>query len=105
VLLGDSTFMSQLQQYDKDDIPATCIAGVRPYLGRPEMAPEIVKKASKAAYGLCCWVRAMEAYDRCVCSRALSSAGEGWLAGRRASCGLVVGVFQPLKGTRFACTR
>ena len=24
----------------------------------------MVQKASKAAYGLCCWVRAMEAYDR-----------------------------------------
>jgi dynein heavy chain len=24
----------------------------------------VIKKASKAAYGLCCWVRAMEAYDR-----------------------------------------
>merc|ERR1711871_1740196 len=30
----------------------------------PEFEPEQVKKASKAAYGLCCWVRAMEAYDR-----------------------------------------
>ena len=39
--------------------------------GKPSPAPfhsfrpaQTVKKASKAAYGLCCWVRAMEAYDR-----------------------------------------
>ncbi len=36
----------------------------RPYVEKPEFEPELVKKASKAAYGLCCWVRAMEAYDR-----------------------------------------
>uniref|UniRef100_A0A383V949 AAA+ ATPase domain-containing protein n=1 Tax=Tetradesmus obliquus TaxID=3088 RepID=A0A383V949_TETOB len=63
-LLGDSTFMSQLQEYDKDHIPPACIVAVRPYLDRPEFATETVKKASKAAYGLCCWVRAMEAYDK-----------------------------------------
>jgi dynein heavy chain len=63
-LLGDTTFMSQLQQYDKDNIPPAYIVAVRPYLAMPELAPDTVKKASKAAYGLCCWVRAMEAYDR-----------------------------------------
>lgn len=55
------------QEYDKDNIPPTVVAAIRPYLERPEFAPETVKKASKAAYGLCCWVRAMEAYDRQVC--------------------------------------
>lgn len=63
-LLGDTTFMAQLQQYDKDNIPPAYIVAVRPYLAMPELAPDTVKKASQAAYGLCCWVRAMEAYDR-----------------------------------------
>jgi SET domain-containing protein len=36
----------------------------RPYVSMPDFEPEVVKKASKAAFGLCCWVRAMEAYDR-----------------------------------------
>lgn len=63
-LLGDSTFMVQLQQYDKDNIPPAYITAVRLYLAMPELAPDTVKKASKAAYGLCCWVRAMEAYAR-----------------------------------------
>lgn len=65
-LLGDSTFLVQLQQYDKDNIPPAYITAVRPYLAMSELAPDTVKKASKAAYGLCCWVRAMEAYDRCA---------------------------------------
>lgn len=33
-------------------------------MANPDFEPEVVKKASKAAYGLCCWVRAMESYDR-----------------------------------------
>ncbi len=53
-----------LQEYDKENIPPATITAVRPYLDKPEFNPETVKKASKAAYGLCCWVRAMEAYDR-----------------------------------------
>ncbi|KIY97683.1 Dynein heavy chain 3, axonemal [Monoraphidium neglectum] len=63
-LLGDPTFMSQLSGYDKDNIAPNVIAAIRPFLDRKEFEPETVKKASKAAYGLCCWVRAMEAYDR-----------------------------------------
>ena len=30
----------------------------------PDFQPEVIKKVSKAAYGLCCWARAMESYDR-----------------------------------------
>jgi len=37
---------------------------IKPFVAMPEFEPEVIKKASKAAYGLCCWVRAMEAYDR-----------------------------------------
>ena len=33
------------------------------YLANPSFAPELIKKISKAAYGLCCWIGAMEAYD------------------------------------------
>ncbi|GFH25705.1 dynein heavy chain 3, axonemal, partial [Haematococcus lacustris] len=63
-LLGDPTFMTKLQEYDKDNIPAVIITAVRPYLDKPEFSPELVQKASKAAFGLCQWARAMEAYDR-----------------------------------------
>ncbi|EFJ31602.1 hypothetical protein SELMODRAFT_86461 [Selaginella moellendorffii] len=63
-MLADTTFLPSLKEYDKDNIPQAIIDKIRPYLQRAEFDPEVVKKASKAAYGLCCWVRAMESYDR-----------------------------------------
>ncbi|KAG1667277.1 hypothetical protein FOA52_012566 [Chlamydomonas sp. UWO 241] len=68
-LLGQANFMEQLQTFDKDNIPAATVALIKPYVDKPEFEPELVKKASKAAYGLCCWVRAMEAYDRVAKAR------------------------------------
>ncbi|KAL0050690.1 hypothetical protein WJX82_005287 [Trebouxia sp. C0006] len=63
-LLGESGFLQKLQTYDKDNIPPEVIVKIRPYMENPDFEPEVVKKASKAAYGLVSWVRAMEAYDR-----------------------------------------
>jgi dynein heavy chain len=64
VMLGDPGFLASLQEYDKDNIAPAIVSVIRPYIERPEFEPQVVAKASKAAYGLCCWVRAMEAYDR-----------------------------------------
>ena len=36
------------------------------YLANPNFAPELIKKISKAAYGLCCWIGAMESYDTAI---------------------------------------
>ena len=63
-ILGDGGFLQNLQKYDKDNIKPAIISKIRPYLDREDFQPETVKKAAKAAYGLCSWVRAMEAYDR-----------------------------------------
>lgn len=63
-LLADTKFLDTLRAYDKDNIPPAIITAVRPYIDMPEFDPSVVKKASAAAYGLCSWVRAMEAYDR-----------------------------------------
>ena len=63
-LLGDTGFLQSLKDFDKDNIPPAIIEKVRPYMDHELFTPDIVKKASKACYGLCCWVRAMEAYDR-----------------------------------------
>lgn len=38
---GDSTFMSQLVGYDKDNMSPTVIAAIRPYLDRKEFDPEV----------------------------------------------------------------
>ena len=64
MMLGDPGFLASLQEYDKDNISPAVVATIRPYIERPEFEPQVVAKASKAAYGLCCWVRAMEAYER-----------------------------------------
>lgn len=63
-LLADTKFLDTLRAYDKDNIPQPIIVAVRPYMEMEDFDPVVVKKASAAAYGLCCWVRAMEAYDR-----------------------------------------
>eukprot|EP00878_Enallax_costatus_P031925 GHUV01034994.1.p1 GENE.GHUV01034994.1~~GHUV01034994.1.p1 ORF type:complete len:506 (+),score=169.08 GHUV01034994.1:358-1875(+) len=106
-LLGDTTFMTQLQEYDKDNISPAYIQAVRPYLDKPEFQSDTVKKASKAAYGLCCWVRAMEAYDKVAKVVAPKKAklqqaeGEYYtlmegLAAKKAELGAVVAALQAL---------
>lgn len=63
-MLADSTFLLSLKGFDKDHIDPKIIDKIRVFLLNPDFSPEVVKKASKAAFGLCCWVRAMESYDR-----------------------------------------
>ena len=63
-MLNDIAFLDTLRNYDKDHIPVKVVQAIRPYLSLPEFDPDIVKKASNAAFGLCCWVRAMESYDK-----------------------------------------
>eukprot|EP00944_MAST-04C_sp_MAST-4C-sp1_P000756 g756.t1 len=64
-LLGDSKFLQKLKEYDKDNISPKVIKILRKsYVNNPDFEPAVIKKASVAAFGLCKWVRAMEAYDR-----------------------------------------
>ena len=58
--MTDSTFMTQLQTYDKDNIEPKIIRRLKAqYLDLPEMDVEVVQKVSKAATSLCMWARAM----------------------------------------------
>eukprot|EP00899_Mesostigma_viride_P012092 jgi/Mesvir1/20884/Mv07961-RA.1 len=61
---NDVNFLASLKEYDKDNIAPAIIQKIRPYIANPDFNPEKIMQASKAAYGLCCWVRAMESYDR-----------------------------------------
>ena len=64
-LLGESSFLQSLKDYDKDRIPSNIIKKIREkFLSNENFRPEKMKKVSKAATGLCKWVVAMEAYDR-----------------------------------------
>jgi dynein heavy chain, axonemal len=65
-LLMEADFLEKLRTYDKDNIDAKIIAAIQPYLSNPEFEPDKVLQASKAAHGLCCWVRAMDSYNRVV---------------------------------------
>eukprot|EP00329_Picozoa_sp_Boothbay-MS584-11_P000996 19247_6 len=65
VLLGDPKFLQSLKDFDKDNIPDKVIQTIRDkYVADETFVPEIIKKASLAAEGLCKWVRAIESYDR-----------------------------------------
>ena len=62
-MLGDLTFLQQLQDYDKEGITDTLMDKIqKEYLDLPEFDPAVVSKASSAAEGLCKWVRAMAEY-------------------------------------------
>merc|ERR1719421_1468840 len=50
--------------YDKDNIPEAVMVKVVPLYNDLAFEPDIVKKASIAAMGICKWVRAMVIYDR-----------------------------------------
>jgi len=63
-LLGDVKFLSNLENYDKDSMTDEMVAQVKSFTDLPEFQPEIVKKGSVAAAGLCQWVHAMVVYHR-----------------------------------------
>merc|ERR1719453_2858922 len=64
-MMNDSKFLDSLVTYDKDNMKPEIIGKIRAkYVTNPDFTPELVKKASLAAMGLCSWVRAMEVYDR-----------------------------------------
>eukprot|EP00428_Durinskia_dybowskii_P033450 CAMPEP_0170254764 /NCGR_PEP_ID=MMETSP0116_2-20130129/27233_1 /TAXON_ID=400756 /ORGANISM="Durinskia baltica, Strain CSIRO CS-38" /LENGTH=483 /DNA_ID=CAMNT_0010505769 /DNA_START=8 /DNA_END=1455 /DNA_ORIENTATION=+ len=51
LMVSDSTFLKSLQTYDKDAIPAANLE---------DFQPDRVGKVSRACWGICMWVRAME---------------------------------------------
>lgn len=64
-MLGDSHFLQDLKEFDKDNINPKIIAKIRQtYTPNPDFDPNIVKNSSSAAEGLCRWVLAMESYER-----------------------------------------
>ncbi|CAK9103626.1 Dynein axonemal heavy chain 7 (Axonemal beta dynein heavy chain 7) (Ciliary dynein heavy chain 7) (Dynein heavy chain-like protein 2) (hDHC2) [Durusdinium trenchii] len=63
-LLGDPKLLTNLVEYDKDNIDPKVITKANAYVENPDFDPEKIKKASNAAYGLCCWIRAMVQYDK-----------------------------------------
>jgi len=63
-MIGESDFLRQLQNFDKDSIPAPVIKKIAQLTPLDDFQPARVKSVSLAAFGICMWVRAMETYDR-----------------------------------------
>jgi dynein heavy chain len=63
-LLGDPRFLSRLLEFDKENMPEDLIEHVKVYTDAPDFTPEVVKRASVAAAGICKWVHAMVVYDQ-----------------------------------------
>jgi len=63
-MVSDKDFLKSLQTYDKDAIPPPTIKKIQTFLDLDDFQPDRVGKVSKACWGICMWVRAMETYDR-----------------------------------------
>ncbi|CAF1579491.1 unnamed protein product, partial [Adineta steineri] len=62
--LGDTTFINQLINFDKDNIPDRVIMKISKYTQDPMLSPIEIARVSTAAAGLFAWVRAMEEYSK-----------------------------------------
>jgi len=60
---SDSKLIDRMIGFDKDNIPDDVMQKLRPLEDDPQFDPEVIKKASVAAFGICKWVRAMIVYD------------------------------------------
>lgn len=64
-MLSDPSFIQQLQEYDKDNIPPSIVAEIKKnFLTDPNFDPKEVANASQAAEGMCKWCWAMITYDK-----------------------------------------
>jgi len=63
-LLGDLRLLDKMINYDKDNITDECMKKVMPLYNDPGFEPDVIKKASIAAMGICKWIRAMVVYDK-----------------------------------------
>ena len=62
--LGESDFLKQLAEFDKDHISEGTRKKLAKYTSNPEFTPDKVGKVSGAGKSLCMWCHAMEIYAR-----------------------------------------
>jgi hypothetical protein len=63
-LLGDATLLKRLVSYDKDDISADVMDELTQLDSDPNFQPDQMAKVSKAAQGICQWVRTLSSYAK-----------------------------------------
>ncbi|KAL5020432.1 hypothetical protein ScPMuIL_003324 [Solemya velum] len=61
-VLGDSNFLKNMVNYDKENISESVLRKLKKYIENPKFVPEAVEKVSKACRSMCMWVRAMDTY-------------------------------------------
>jgi dynein heavy chain len=62
LLVNPAKFLDSLFQYDKENIPESCIKKIKPYIENESFTPTAIAKVSKACTAICAWVRAMYKY-------------------------------------------
>nr|CAH8848792.1 unnamed protein product [Trichobilharzia regenti] len=62
MLQDPGKFLDSLINYDRDNIPDSIIAKIKPYIESESFLPAAVAKVSKACTSICLWVRAMYKY-------------------------------------------
>ncbi|KAI5076359.1 hypothetical protein GOP47_0008424 [Adiantum capillus-veneris] len=62
MLTDPQKFLDSLLQFDKDNISASTIEKIEPYIQSESFTPEQVARVSKACTSICMWARAMHAY-------------------------------------------
>ncbi|KDO23904.1 hypothetical protein SPRG_20887 [Saprolegnia parasitica CBS 223.65] len=63
-VLSKPSFMAELKDFEKDNIPPKTLLRLKKYIENPEFAVDEVKKVSRAAMSLCMWIHAMDMYAR-----------------------------------------
>ena len=63
-MMADPGFLRTLLEFDKNSIEEETVEKLQPYIDNPEFVPKVMERVSKAAKGLCGWVRAMVTYNK-----------------------------------------
>lgn len=58
--------LKQCLDYDKDNVKEEIIKEIVPLLESPDYSDKVLEKASKAAFGMAKWVRAIIQYDEAM---------------------------------------
>jgi len=61
--ISEPNFLSQIKNFDKDNVPAKVTSKIKSYTNREDFTPEFVRSKSGAAAALCIWVLAIELYS------------------------------------------
>ena len=62
ILSNPAKFLTDLMDYDKDNIPEAVIKKITPLIENESFTPAVIAKVSKACTAMCTWVHAMNTY-------------------------------------------